>query len=74
MLATLLNQNPNRDDEERRDTRVCDPPHCNPNRNKQQDYNKENNEDKEYIERVIGNHHGPVRDNGQDTSSRGTIG
>ena len=74
MLATLLNQNPNRDDEERRDTRACGPPHCSSNQNRQQDYNKENSEDKEYVERVHGNHRGPVRDNGQDTRSRGTIG
>ena len=66
MLATLLNQNPNRDDEERRDNRVRGPPHCGPNLNKHQDYNEEDSEDEEYAETVLGNHRGPVRDNGRD--------
>ena len=48
------------------DNRAHGPPHHGPNRNKQQDYNEENNEDEEYAERVIGNHRVPVRDNGQD--------
>ena len=65
MLATLLNQNPNRDDKERHDNQVRGSPHYNPNRNRQQDYNEENSEDKEYVERVLGNR-GPARDNGQD--------
>ena len=66
MLATLLNQNPNRDDKERHDNQVRGSPHYNPNRNRQQDYNEENSEDEEYVERVLGNHRGPARDNGQD--------
>ena len=65
-LATLLNRNPNRDDKERCDNRAHGPPHHGPNRNMQQDYNEENSEDEEYAERVLGNHHVPVRDNGQD--------
>ena len=65
-LATLLNQNPNRDDEERRDNWARGPPHYGPNRNKQQGYNEENSEDEEYTERVLGNHRGSTRDNGQD--------
>ena len=63
-LATLLNRNPNCDDEERRDNRARGLPHRGPNRNRQQDYNKEDSEDEEYVERVLGNHCGPVRDNG----------
>ena len=63
-LATLLNQNPNRDDEERRDNRARGLPYHGPNRNRQQDYNEEKSEDEEYAERVLGNHCGPVRDNG----------
>uniref|UniRef100_A0A7N2L5H8 Uncharacterized protein n=1 Tax=Quercus lobata TaxID=97700 RepID=A0A7N2L5H8_QUELO len=66
VLATLLNQNPNRDDKERRDNRVRGSPHRSPNRNRQQDYNEENSEDEEYVERVLGNHRGPARDNGRD--------
>ena len=34
-LATLLNQNPNRDDEERRDNWAHGPPHHGPNWNRQ---------------------------------------
>ena len=34
VLATLLNRNPNRDDEERRDNRVNGPPHQGPNQNR----------------------------------------
>ena len=52
-IATLLNRNPNHDDEERRDNRVCGPPHRGPNRNRQQDYNEEDSEDEEYVERVL---------------------
>ena len=66
VLATLLNRNPNRDDEERRDNRARGPPHHGPNRNRQQDYNEEDSEDEEYAERVLGNHRGPARDNGRD--------
>ena len=33
-LATLLNRNPNRDDEERCDNRARGPPHCGPNWNR----------------------------------------
>ena len=65
-LATLLNWNPNCDDEERRDNRARGPPHRGPNQNRQQDYNKGNSDDKEYAERVLGNYRGLVRDNGQD--------
>ena len=65
-LATLLNQNPNRDDEERRDNRARGLPYHGPNRNRQQDYNEEESEDEEYAERVLGNHCGPMRDNGWD--------
>ena len=63
-LATLLNRNPNRDNEERRDNRARGPPYHVPNRNRQQDYNEEDSEDEEYAERVLGNPRGPVRDNG----------
>ena len=66
VLATLLNRNPNRDDEERRDNRARGPPHHGPNRNRQQDYNEEDSEDEEYAERVLGNHRRPARDNGRD--------
>ena len=52
-IATLLNRNPNRDDEERRDNRVRGPPYRGPNRNRQQDYNEEDSEDEEYVERVL---------------------
>ena len=52
-IATLLNRNPNHDDEERRDNRVCGPPHRGPNQNRQQDYNEEDSEDDEYAERVL---------------------
>ena len=65
-LATLLNRNPNRDDEERQDNRTLGPPHRGPNWNRQQDYNEEDSEDEEYAERVLGNHRGPARDNGRD--------
>ena len=65
-LATLLNWNPNCDDEERRDNRARGPPHRGPNRNRQQDYNEEDSEDEEYAERVLGNYRGLVRDNGWD--------
>ena len=65
-LALLLNRNPNCDDEERRDNRARGPPHRGPNRNKQQDYNEEDSEDGEYVERVLRNHRGSVRDNGRD--------
>ena len=65
-LATLLNRNPNHDDEEWHDNRVRGPPYRDPNRNKQQDYNEEDSEDEEYAERVLGNHHGPARDNYRD--------
>ena len=65
-LATLLNRNPNRDNEERRDNRAHGPPYRGRNRNWQQDYNEEDSEDEEYVERVLGNHRGPVRDNGWD--------
>ena len=65
-LATLLNRNPNRGDEEQRDNQARGPPHRGPNRNKQQDYNEEDNEDEKYVERVLGNHRGPARDNGRD--------
>ena len=65
-LATLLNWNCNRDDEERRDNRARGPPHRGPNWNRQQDYHEEDNEDEEYAERVLGNHHVPARDNGRD--------
>ena len=34
VLATLLNRNPNRDDEERHDNRVNGPPHQGPNQNR----------------------------------------
>ena len=63
-LATLLNRNPNRSDEKRRDNRACGPPHRGPNRNRQQDYNEEDSEVEEYAKRVLGNHRGPTRDNG----------
>ena len=66
MLATLLNRNPNRDDEERCDNRAHGPPHHGPNRNRQQDYNEEDSEDEEYAERVLGNHRGLARDNGRN--------
>ena len=66
MLATLLDRNPNRDDEERRDNQVNGPPHHGPNQNRQQDYNEDNNENEEYAERVLGNHRGPARDKGRD--------
>ena len=66
MLATLLNRNLNRNDEEQRDNRVRGPPHCDPNRNRQQDYNEVDSEDEEYAERVLGNHRGLARDNGRD--------
>ena len=62
----MLNRNPNRNDEERRDNWAHGPPHHGPNRNMQQDYNEEDNEDEEYAKRVLGNHHGPTRDNGRD--------
>ena len=62
MLAILLNQNPNRDDEEGCDNRVHGPLHRGPNQNRQQDYN----EDEEYAEKVLGNQCGPMRDNDQD--------
>ena len=52
-LVTLLNRNPNRGDEERRDG-SRGPPYRGPNRNRQQDYNEEDNEDEEYAERVLG--------------------
>ena len=65
-LATLLNWNPNRNDEERCDNRAHGPPYCDPSRNKQQDYNDENSEGEEYAEKVLGNQLGPVRDNDQD--------
>ena len=65
-LATLLNRNPNRGDEERRDNRARGLPHRGPNRNRQQDYNEEDSEDEEYAERVLGNHCGPARDNGRE--------
>ena len=65
-LATLLNRNPNHDEEERCDNRACGPPHCAPNRNRQQYYNEEDSEDEDYAERVLGNHRGPTRDNGYD--------
>ena len=65
-LATLLNRNPNRDDEEGRDNPARGPPHRGPNRNREQDYNEEDSEDEEYAERVLGNHRGPARDNGWD--------
>ena len=65
-LATLLNWNPDHDDEERRDNLARGPPHRGPNRNRKQDYNEEDNEDEEYAERVLGNHCGPARDNGRD--------
>ena len=45
---------------------MCGPLHRGPNRNRQQDYNEEKNEDEEYVERVLGNHHGLVRDNDRD--------
>ena len=64
-LATFLNWNRNRDDEKRRDNRARGPPHRGPNRNRQQDYHEEDSEDKEYVERVLGNHHVPARDNGR---------
>ena len=35
VLATLLNQNPNGDDEERHDNWAYGPPHCGLNRNRQ---------------------------------------
>ena len=63
-LATLLNRNPNRDDEEGRDNPARGPPYRGPNRNREQDYNEEDSEDEEYAERVLGNHRGPARDNG----------
>ena len=66
VLATLLNRNPNRDDEEWRDNRARGPPYRGPNWNRQQDYNEEDREDEEYVERVLGNPRGPVRDNGRD--------
>ena len=66
VLATLLDRNPNRDDEERRDNQVNGPPHHGPNQNRQQDYNEDNNENEEYAERVLGNHRGPARDKGRD--------
>ena len=66
VLATLLNRNPNCDDKERHDNRARGLPHRGPNRNRQQDHNEEDSEDKEYAERVLGNHHGPARDNGRD--------
>ena len=62
----MFSQNPNCDDKEWRDNWACGPPHRGPNRNKQQDYNEENSEDEEYAKRVLGNHHGPTRDNGWD--------
>ena len=65
-LATLLNRNPNHDDEEQHDNRASGPPHRGPNWNRQQDYNEEDSEDEEYVKRVLGNHHGPTRDNGRD--------
>ena len=65
-LATLLNRNSNHDDEKQRDNRARGPPHRGPNRNRQQDYNEEDSEDEEYVKRVLGNHHGPARDNGRD--------
>ena len=65
-LATLLNRNPNRDDEERQDNRARGPPHRGPNWNRQQDYNEGDSEDEEYAERVLGNHRGLARDNGRD--------
>ena len=65
-LATLLNWNPNCDDKEWHDNQAHGPPHCGPNWNRQQDYNKENNEDEEYTQKVLGIHRGPTRDNGWD--------
>ena len=65
-LATLLNWNPNRNDEKRLDNRACGSPYHGPNRNMQQEYNEEDSEDEEYAKRVLGNHRGPVRDNGRD--------
>ena len=61
-LATLLNQNPNRDDEEWCDNRAHGLPHRGPNWSKQQDYS----EDEEYVKKVLGNHRGLVRDNDRD--------
>ena len=66
VVATLLNRNPNCDDKEWRNNRACGPPHHSSNRNMQQDYNEKNNKGEEYTERVLGNHHGPTRDNGRD--------
>ena len=66
VIATLLNQNPNRDDEKWHDNRAHGALHRSPNRNSQQYYNEENSEDEEYPERVLGNHRGPARDNGWD--------
>ena len=63
MLATLLTRNPNRDDEERRDIPTHGPSHRGPNQNKWQDYNEENSEDEKYAEGVLGNQHGPAKDN-----------
>ena len=65
-LPPFFNRNPNRDDEEQRNNRARGPPHRGPNRNRQQDYNEEDSEDEEYVERVLGNHCGPARDNGRD--------
>ena len=62
-LATLLNRNPNHDDEERHDNWAHGPPHCDTNWNRKQDYNDENNEDEKYAKRVLRNHRGPARDN-----------
>ena len=62
----MLNRNPNCDNEEQHDNRARGPPHRGPNWNRQQDYNEEDSEDEEYAERVLGNHRGPVRDNGRD--------
>ena len=45
---------------------MCGPPHCGPNRNRQQYYNEEDNEDEEYAETVLRNHRDPARDNGRD--------
>ena len=65
-LATLLNRNRNRDDKEWRDNQARGPPHRGLNWNRQQDYHEEDSEDEEYVERVLGNHRVPARDNGRD--------
>ena len=57
---------PNHDVKERCNNRACGPSYHSPNRNKQQDYNEENSEDKEYVKRILGNHLGLAKDNGRD--------